>query len=241
MKHKTFAGNIPAFVPAYNSLYNDIVNGIYAINEHLPNEPLLAKKYGISRNTLRHALSLLSEDGLIIKSQGKGTVVAPRSNTSFLEKVANPHIQWAKETIDEIQIHSNFNTPAPIASKTLNLQPDEKILASNCIYFHNHVATGFSFVEFPVKSFPDFNITSKDITDISYTTLLTDSIFKESTKSSMEVKLISVSELETMWLDIPLGTQVIYIEMILYNHELEPIARNKLYFIPEHYNIKFIL
>ena len=53
MKTKLHHQSIPAYLDVYNSLYTDIVTGIYPPGEHLPGETSLAEKYGVSRNTLR--------------------------------------------------------------------------------------------------------------------------------------------------------------------------------------------
>lgn len=77
MRYLSANGKVPVYVGVYNALYSDIMNGVYLENEILPGETALAEHYGVSRNTLRQALAILSEDGLIIRSQGKGTLVAP--------------------------------------------------------------------------------------------------------------------------------------------------------------------
>lgn len=56
MKTKLHHQSIPAYLDVYNSLYTDIVTGIYPPGEHLPGETSLAEKYGVSRNTLRQAI-----------------------------------------------------------------------------------------------------------------------------------------------------------------------------------------
>ena len=49
--------HIPAYVGVYNKLYSDIINGVYLENDFLPGEETLAKKYNVSRNTLRQAFT----------------------------------------------------------------------------------------------------------------------------------------------------------------------------------------
>lgn len=56
----------------------EITNGTYAPNEKLPSEPEFAKRYGISRPTLREILSGLERDGLIRRVHGVGTFVTPK-------------------------------------------------------------------------------------------------------------------------------------------------------------------
>jgi GntR family transcriptional regulator len=59
-------------------LADEITNGTYAPNEKLPSEPDFAKRYGISRPTLREILSGLERDGLIRRVHGVGTFVTPK-------------------------------------------------------------------------------------------------------------------------------------------------------------------
>ena len=59
-------------------LADEITNGTYAPNEKLPSEPEFAKRYGISRPTLREILSGLERDGLIRRVHGVGTFVTPK-------------------------------------------------------------------------------------------------------------------------------------------------------------------
>ena len=59
-------------------LADEITNGTYAPDEKLPSEPEFAKRYGISRPTLREILSGLERDGLIRRVHGVGTFVTPK-------------------------------------------------------------------------------------------------------------------------------------------------------------------
>lgn len=52
-----------------------IQNEILAPRDRLPKETKLAKMLGVSRITVREALRLLEEDGIIIRRQGRGTFV----------------------------------------------------------------------------------------------------------------------------------------------------------------------
>jgi len=47
-----------------------------APHDLLPSEPNLAKRYGVSRGTVKQALDLLEQRGLIYRHQGKGTFIA---------------------------------------------------------------------------------------------------------------------------------------------------------------------
>lgn len=56
-----------------------IREGVYAPGERLPSEDELAEEMGISRTTLRAAMSALVAEGLVVRRQGAGTYVNRRS------------------------------------------------------------------------------------------------------------------------------------------------------------------
>ena len=67
---------VPLYEQLMNILEHDIRTGKYSPGDRIMTESELSKKYGISLITVRKAISLLTEKGLLIKKQGKGTFVA---------------------------------------------------------------------------------------------------------------------------------------------------------------------
>lgn len=63
----------------YKKIYSDykkaIADGIYKKLELLPTEVSIAEHYSVDRSTVRKALQMLSDEGLIEKKAGKGTTV----------------------------------------------------------------------------------------------------------------------------------------------------------------------
>ena len=56
-----------------NALYEEIKTGYYRSGMLLPTEERLTIMYGVSRQTVRKALSILEEKGIIEKKQGSGS------------------------------------------------------------------------------------------------------------------------------------------------------------------------
>jgi DNA-binding GntR family transcriptional regulator len=84
--------------PFYRQLADDlrarIVDGDFRVGEAIPSEAQLSERYRTSRITVRHALALLQEEGLVHRQQGSGSfirprhfAVGPRRLTSFSEEV----------------------------------------------------------------------------------------------------------------------------------------------------------
>jgi GntR family transcriptional regulator len=60
-----------------SALRERILAGEWAPGEAIHAEATLAQSYGVALGTIRQALSLLVEDGLLDRRHGKGTFVSP--------------------------------------------------------------------------------------------------------------------------------------------------------------------
>ncbi len=98
----------------------------------LPSEAMLASEMGISRLTIREALTVLENEGLITRSQGSSTMI-----TTFARKLSDG-IDYAGELGRFIE-ESGYNSTVDIIShswekcseedaKILNIEPEEEIL-----------------------------------------------------------------------------------------------------------------
>ena len=66
---------MPKYHDIFLQLTERIRSGIYPIGKNLPGEHQLMNEFCVSRDTIRKALSLLSRQGYIEKSHGRGSVV----------------------------------------------------------------------------------------------------------------------------------------------------------------------
>ena len=67
---------IPLYSRVATIIQNRIASGQYEPGERLPTEEELLQYYGVSKITVRNALSLLEAEGLITRTRGRGTFVA---------------------------------------------------------------------------------------------------------------------------------------------------------------------
>ncbi len=66
---------IPVYLRVYTKLKEQIRSGEYQPNDTIPPEYELEKQFNVSRITIRKAVSMLSDEGLVFVKQGKGTIV----------------------------------------------------------------------------------------------------------------------------------------------------------------------
>jgi len=67
----------PLYIQVARTLKNEILGGTYAVGSLLPTEDRLCTRFSVSRYTVREALRLLREEGLVSSRRGAGTVVVP--------------------------------------------------------------------------------------------------------------------------------------------------------------------
>jgi GntR family transcriptional regulator len=66
---------VPLYQLLIDSLRRAFANGEIQPGDRLPSEVDLCSQYRVSRITVRNAISVLAEEGLVVKKQGKGTFV----------------------------------------------------------------------------------------------------------------------------------------------------------------------
>ena len=84
----------------------EISTGKWRLEEKIPSEDELCKKYHVSKITVRQAINNLSSDGYLMKIQGKGTfvtsaipVVGLAMKTRFTEEMFGQEVQLTKELL----------------------------------------------------------------------------------------------------------------------------------------------
>ena len=237
MKKKLTGSRIPAYVEVYNSLYSDIKFGVYEEGTPLPGETALAAKYHVSRNTLRQALAILTEDGLITRSQGKETIVTGGHEPVVFGKQGNPLIQLCRQQVDSVHIQYNYGPPTDIARAKLALSKADLVLACDAVYRVQSEVVGYAFTQIPVSF---FGTVGADITkDDAIEELVTQTVFRHAALWNLSIKLIQANEMEAAFLDIEVGRPLIMMEVLFLHEDSVPFARSKLYFLPEHYSLEF--
>jgi GntR family transcriptional repressor for pyruvate dehydrogenase complex len=128
-------------------LYLSIRSGQFIVNSWLPAENRLAIKYSVSRNTIRHAIFILRDAGLLETSHGSGTrVIASLGN--FPTGTLGGEIVNKKQMLLDIYdfrraIEIEIVAKAAIRRK----QSDLEKLALNLIVAEDRISRGLDFAD----------------------------------------------------------------------------------------------
>lgn len=125
----------PKYQSVANSLRLEIENGLYNSRQLLPTEQLLCQRFQISRQTVRRALSVLENEGLITRRQGSGSHLREPAEpeallnctvavvTTYISDYIFPSILRGMETV------LTANSSAPLLFATQNqISTERKIL-----------------------------------------------------------------------------------------------------------------
>lgn len=107
----------------------------------LPTEAKLMDEYGVSRNTIRLALGVLRDEGLVVTGQGRGSFVAdvPSGNvqrgTRAQRHVVDRHgldtqlVEFGEPgEAERIEVTVTTRVPPPGVAEALRLRPDARVL-----------------------------------------------------------------------------------------------------------------
>lgn len=85
--------NMPLYKEIYESLRNDINNGVYPPGEKLPSDNELVNKFNVSKITITTAMNQLKEEGIISRAPRRGSYVLQENKpTFFTDKKRKPKI-----------------------------------------------------------------------------------------------------------------------------------------------------
>lgn len=78
---------LPLYIQLSDLLREKIESGVLSFGESIPSERELSETYGLNRMTVRNAVNILVDEGLLSKVQGKGTFVKKPKIDSAMDTI----------------------------------------------------------------------------------------------------------------------------------------------------------
>lgn len=108
--------SVPLYYQIETILRRKIQTGEFSPGGPLPSEDALKDEYEVSRITVRQALSLLEQDGLIVRQRGRGTFVSEKARmvestklTGYIEDLIFMGVQTTAKVLDLNMIEAPEN------------------------------------------------------------------------------------------------------------------------------------
>ncbi len=205
---------VPAYIRIHDALKKKIDDDFWEIGQRLPSERDLADDYEVSRMTLRQAITLLVEEGILERRVGSGTYVAShrvqekmRGTTSFTEIVrsqgktpSSQLVSYQRKPANETEIEQ------------LQLKPSDYVVRMERVRYADNVPLVFEVASIPEKLIRKFK--REDITEHFFQTL-TDNGY-EIGKSQQTIYAKNASERVANYLKVPKNHAVLALTQVSY-------------------------
>lgn len=226
----------PLYVLVYDRLFSLVMDGYFKKGEKLPSENLLSQNLGVSRGTLRQALLILQEDGVINNIQGKGNFVATdKKNIEFgLEKLLYVPKNLNLEDYTDIEIEVAYETPNKLMQQVLNTSSSNLLMAFHRVYKINDENTCYTLSIMPYDKVIPYNLDLTNKKELLQ--FIDETVYKTAFSSRSMIKLTSTGDFISQKLKMSEDQVVFVIEDILLASDGEPIAFSKSYMRPEFYD-----
>jgi DNA-binding GntR family transcriptional regulator len=203
-------------VPRYKSLYGilrkHINEGIYQEGDLLPSENELCNIYGLTRPTVRQALSALVQDGYISKAQGKGSTVNKMPLGIGILSVSGTTSALKNENLQTRILQKPRIMPWP-AKFFFDLSEIE--IESGCIYMTRLRLLDGDPIFYDISYIPSINLprfTARNFTDRSLFDILRKSYHVEIRGGEQRIKAIIADDETGSYLKIKSGHPVLHMQ-----------------------------
>ncbi len=130
MKEIDKSSPIPIYHQLYEILKSGIEEGVFEAGSYLPSENTLARSYGVSRLTVRQALSELLQEGLIEKHRGRGTIVKEPKNVENLTELRGftDEARISGQSSSSIVLENKLTDAPSVVMEKLDLPAGSKMI-----------------------------------------------------------------------------------------------------------------
>ena len=142
----------------YESLKKDVANKIYKTGDKLPSENHLSKRFEVNRHTVRRALQILKNEGILFSKRGSGVIV---QDTKFKYKIGK-RVRFSQNITNENYIpktkiiRSEIRKASKMEADNLKINSRDEILLIETTGKINNIPTILTKRTIPNKRFPRF-------------------------------------------------------------------------------------
>jgi len=200
----------------------EIKSGNWQLNQRIPSEEELCKKYDVSKITVRQAINNLVSDGYVMKLQGKGTfvvsvlpVVGLAMKTQLTEEMFGKEVKFEKELL-----FKGVKEPSP--EVRAYLKTADKIYHFLCRRMVNGNPAYLDESFIPYQMLPE--IEELDIIHNSLYSVLQDKAAKKIFRVVQTIEIMPAGGYPAQYLDLDEGVPVLAVHRLLFSSDNTPVG-----------------
>ncbi|GGM56854.1 HTH-type transcriptional repressor YvoA [Micromonospora sonchi] len=233
---------VPLHAQVSEQIRARIMSGEWPPHYRLRSEPELAVDLGISRGTLRRALSTLIRDGLLVQVRGRGTFVTSTAiEPSIAQKLTTLSEDFARQGVavsTQVISHELISAPSPVAA-LLDLRPGQSVLRLERIrsLSPGPVARLVNYVRVDLAP----GLERADLTDRSLFGLLENEYGLKISTGRRTFTATAASGATAAALEVPESFPLLYLEQITYLDDGRPIEYSDVWIHSERMRVTSLL
>ena len=130
--------------------------------DKLPSERELMQRYGLSRNTVRQALDMLVNEGLVLRSHGTGTYISNQANNfhymldTFFENRDVLRLAGYNPVVKQLSMEKVH--PPEVVRNALHLQQDEETMRYTLVFYADERPSMYTQDFLPIKISGEYDL-----------------------------------------------------------------------------------
>lgn len=224
-KSQSASGGVALWRQIADAIRLDIVGRKLANGDRLPTEALLAERFSANRHTVRRALAVLAEEGVVAAEQGRGTFVKSirrltypiGKRTRFREG-----LKGQAGSLTSVSISDKIENATARVAEALGLKPGTKVVRTEGMSIADGVPISRSTTWLPYRRFPDFAARIKDMQ--STTAVFQSYEIADYSRASTRISARHADVEETRSLNLAPGAIVLVSEAVDIDPEGEPLS-----------------
>lgn len=220
-------GQFKLYIQIYGVIRRMIEEGEWQPNSMIPSEEELSKMFGVSKTTIRLALSVLSQEGYLRRQQGRGTFVKspiPNSGLTMITRVSDS--SYKDDICNEREVlESGICSYDEEIQQLLNIKG--QIFYARCRNAKNNVPIYVEDLYVPLVYFQA--IAEEVVSSPSFFDLIKKRSLRKIYRITQAIQIVSMKEVIASLLKTNTGSPALLMNKIFYDVEDKPIAYIRLY------------
>lgn len=128
---------LPAYLQIARTLADRVTSGVYAAGSRLPSGSQLCAEFGVSPMTVRRALTILKDQGLVSGMRGRGTFARSIDLSDSIFRLDSLTGEWLDESAEIRLLSASMTRADQRVAAILGVAPGERVIYLRRLVLYN--------------------------------------------------------------------------------------------------------
>lgn len=227
---------IPLYFQLKTIIESRIAAGEFNPGDKIPSENQLCVDYGVSRTTARQAIAELSNNGKLVRTQGRGTFVAHQHSDRLLYRLTGFSSDMKKQGFSPSSKVLEFRVIIPTLdiAKILQKNPTDAVIYIKRLRFIDGQVMGFEKTYLPFMRFS--TLTKEDIENNTLYETLINKFETVPTRTLINFEAIRCNDKMCKLLEITPDTPILHMSDVTYDQNDHLFEYSRTYYRGDYYS-----